>query len=251
MGVRAAVFACRNRRLDTRSIQHALVFHPSLKFCQGQVSAEFDSIGFCGSLEDIKPSLVFGQVVTSCARCAISTVGSEKIPFCHGSISKGLLRLFYRVALYLQKRNNEWRLSVGFFKTSGRSSTDLLIGKEAFQQAIAKERSRSDRSNHKYSLLIISLAIKSDEDKRIGRAIAMIRQRIRAIDEIGWYEENQLGIILPFTTMAGADRLAGEIIAIITAHLAPAECLACELFCYDPETVPEAGMPVWKKNLKG
>lgn len=139
---------------------------------------------------------------------------------------------------------------MGFFKSSKNSSNDLLIGKEAFQQAITKERYRSDRSNQKYSLLILSLAIKSDEDERIGRAIATVRKRIRAIDEIGWYEENQLGIILPFTTMAGADRLAGEIIDIITTHLEPDECQACELFCYDPETVPEAGMPIWKKNLK-
>jgi hypothetical protein len=139
---------------------------------------------------------------------------------------------------------------VSFFKSSGNSSTDLLIGKEAFQQAIAKERYRSDRSNQKYSLLILSLAIKSDEDERIIQAIATVRKRIRAIDEIGWYEENQLGIILPFTTMEGADRLATEINDIITAHLAPAECLACELFCYDPEKVPEAELPVWKKNMK-
>lgn len=147
-------------------------------------------------------------------------------------------------------RNYERRLRVGFFKSSRNSSTELLIGKEAFQRAIAKERYRSDRSNHKYSLLILSLAIKSEEDERIGRAIATIRKRIRAIDEIGWYEENQLGIILPFTTMAGADRLAGEINDIITTHLKPAECRTCELFCYDPETVPEAGMPMWKKNMK-
>ncbi len=137
-----------------------------------------------------------------------------------------------------------------FFKSSRNSSTDLLIGKEAFQQAIAKERYRSDRSNNKYSLLILSLAIQSEEDERIGRAITTIRNRIRAIDEIGWYEENQLGIILPFTSMAGADRLADEICSIITTHLDPAECLACELFSYDPKTVPEAEMPIWKKNLQ-
>ena len=141
-------------------------------------------------------------------------------------------------------------MRVGFFKSSRNSSVDLLAGKEAFQRAITKERYRSDRSDHKYSLLILSLAIKSEEDERIGRAIATIRERIRAIDEIGWYEENQLGIILPYTSMAGADQLADEIYAIVTAHLEPSECLACELFCYDPETVPEAQMPIWKKNMK-
>jgi PleD family two-component response regulator len=140
---------------------------------------------------------------------------------------------------------------VGFFKSSRNSSSELIAGKAAFQQAIAKERYRSDRSNHKYSLLILSLAIKSEEDERIGQAIATIRERIRAIDEIGWYEENQLGIILPFTSMAGANRLADEICGIITSHLEPAEYLACELFTYDPETIPESEVPVWKKNLKG
>lgn len=139
---------------------------------------------------------------------------------------------------------------MGFFKSSRNSSTDILAGKEAFQRAIQKERHRSDRSNHNYSLLIISLAINSEEDERIGLAIAAIRERIRTIDEIGWYAENQLGIILPFTSMAGADRLADEICAIITTHLEPTEYLSCELFSYDPETVPESEMPIWKKNLK-
>ncbi len=139
---------------------------------------------------------------------------------------------------------------MGFFKSSRNSANNLLIGKEAFQQAIAKERYRSDRSNHKYSLLILSLAIESEADARIGQAITTIRQRIRAIDEIGWYDENQLGIILPFTSMSGADRLADEVCGIITSHLKPAECLSCELFSYDPENIPESEMPLWKRNLK-
>ncbi len=139
---------------------------------------------------------------------------------------------------------------MGFFKSSWNSATDLLIGKEAFQQAIAKERYRSDRSNHYYSLLILSLAIESEADPRVGQAIATIRKRIRAIDEIGWYEENQLGIILPFTSMDGADRLADEICGIITDHLEPTEYLSCELFSYDPEKIPESEIPVWKKNLE-
>ena len=139
---------------------------------------------------------------------------------------------------------------MGFFKSSRTSSVDLPAAKEAFQQAIVKERYRSDRSNNKYSLLILSLAIQSEEDDRIHRAIATIRKRIRTIDEIGWYEENQLGIILPFTSMEGADRLADEICAIITAHLEPAECVACELFSYDSGTTPDADMPVWKRKLE-
>ena len=139
---------------------------------------------------------------------------------------------------------------MSFFKSSRNSSIDLITGKEAFQQAIAKERYRSDRSNNKYSLLIISLAIKSEEDERIGVAISEIRERIRAIDEIGWYDANQLGIILPFTSIVGADQLADEIGGIITTHLEPAECLSCELFTYDSGKVPEDQMPVWKKSMK-
>jgi hypothetical protein len=126
----------------------------------------------------------------------------------------------------------------------------MLIGKEAFQRAIEKERYRSDRGNNQYSLLIMSLAIESEEDARIGQAIEAIRNRIRAIDEIGWYEENQLGIILPFTSLDGADRLADEICGVITEYLAPDEYIACELFSYDPDMVPDAEQPVWKKNIK-
>ena len=138
---------------------------------------------------------------------------------------------------------------MGFFKSSRDSASHLLKGKEAFQQAVEKERYRSDRSNQKYSLLILTLAIQSEEDERIGQAISTIRERIRAIDEIGWYEENQLGIILPFTTMEGANRLADEIGDIITSLLEPGEFVACEMFSYDPEKVPDSEVPVWRKNL--
>ncbi len=139
---------------------------------------------------------------------------------------------------------------MGFFKTSRDSSIDLPAGKEAFQRAVEKERYRSDRSNQTYSLLILSLAIENESDERIHQAIATIRERIRTIDEIGWYDENQLGLILPFTAMDGANRLADEICGIIRSHLEPAEFLACELFSYDPEKVPESEIPVWKKNLQ-
>ena len=140
---------------------------------------------------------------------------------------------------------------MSFFKSARNEANNLLIGKEAFQQAITKERHRSDRGQTKYSLLILSLAIESEEDARIGKAIAAIRQRIRTIDEIGWYDANQLGIILPFTSMAGADQLADDICGIVTSYLEPAECLACELFTYDSESVPATEMPVWKRHLKG
>ena len=139
---------------------------------------------------------------------------------------------------------------MGFFKPSRNASIDLPAGRDAFQRAIAKERDRSDRSNQKYSLMILSLAIKSEEDERINKAIATIRERIRTIDEIGWYEENQLGIILPFTSMEGANLLGDEICDIISSHLERSEFLACELFSYDPEKVPESEMPIWQKNLQ-
>ena len=140
-------------------------------------------------------------------------------------------------------------MRVGFFKSSRNAAIDLPVGKETFQRAIAKERDRSDRSSQTYSLLILTLAIQSEADARMVEAIKTIRDRIRTIDEIGWYAENQLGILLPLTSMAGADRLADDICDIITDHLQPDEYLACELFSYDPEKVPASEMPLWKKNM--
>ena len=95
---------------------------------------------------------------------------------------------------------------MGFFKTSRDASIDLPVGKDAFQRAIAKERDRSDRSSQTYSLLILTLAIQSEVDARIVEAIKTIRDRIRTIDEIGWYAENQLGILLPLTSMVISSR---------------------------------------------
>jgi hypothetical protein len=120
------------------------------------------------------------------------------------------------------------------FKKSG--SDSLLCTKEQFHRAIEKERYRSDRSDHPYALMIIPLN-GAGNSQTFRRSIREIRERIRSVDELGWYDAGKLGILLPYTTRDGAQNLAKEICRILEPCLNGQECLACDLFFYAPEEV--------------
>lgn len=92
-------------------------------------------------------------------------------------------------------------------KPNGVSSPDV------FRQLIEKERCRANRNDHRYSLLILQLTPEAVNGNglKLKKAIGVIQERIRNVDEVGWYAERQLGIILPYTSQDGARKLAEDL----------------------------------------
>lgn len=124
---------------------------------------------------------------------------------------------------------------IGIFNGNGFSKDDSILSCDDFKKLIAKERIRADRGDHRYSLLVLTLNFDQQKNAdRLSRAIQEIRQRIRALDEIGWHDKNQLGIILPYTSREGAAQLAHQICETINAFSNASNGVACEVFCYDP-----------------
>jgi lipopolysaccharide/colanic/teichoic acid biosynthesis glycosyltransferase len=83
-----------------------------------------------------------------------------------------------------------------------RLTTESLVEKTKFKELIRRERERSDRSRKEFSLTVFDLHCLTDTDVQIY--YNRIRQSMRSIDEIGWWDERSIGVILPSTSHAGS-----------------------------------------------
>jgi PleD family two-component response regulator len=86
-----------------------------------------------------------------------------------------------------------------------------IYSQEEFKKSVGKERARADRSNQKLSLIIFDMNSSAPKKIAINQLFAEIRSRVRNIDQVGWYDDQQLGIILPYTSNRGAIRLTENI----------------------------------------
>jgi PleD family two-component response regulator len=92
-----------------------------------------------------------------------------------------------------------------------KNSYKAIYEREKFIELIELERDRVHRDNQQFSLIIINV---NENDNRISETIKLvdkISKRVRRIDQIGWYDKNHLGVLLPHTSKAGAQIIANDI----------------------------------------
>ncbi len=128
-----------------------------------------------------------------------------------------------------------------------------------FRTALMRERARADRNEEEFSVLLLE----GDE-----RLIEKLTKRMRTIDEIGWFDKRQIGVILPDTSASGAMKVANDIrrmpsLPTVTVYTYPGQWLPEEtptirpisdgeggssgLFTGPPEALFDDGMPLWKR----
>lgn len=79
-----------------------------------------------------------------------------------------------------------------------------IHSQKEFVRVIERERERANRNKHHFSLIILELGLKDLKKDKTNIFISKIGKRIRIIDEIGWYGQNRVGVILPYTSSNGA-----------------------------------------------
>jgi lipopolysaccharide/colanic/teichoic acid biosynthesis glycosyltransferase len=98
-----------------------------------------------------------------------------------------------------------------------------------FQRLLKKERMRADRARSMFCLL----AMQPTDEGRGGRSMATLArrvvERIRFSDDVGLLKDGRLGIFLPDTPVAGAWKVAQDILATCAHELARP---ACEVYVY-------------------
>lgn len=82
---------------------------------------------------------------------------------------------------------------------------------QQFCEIVERERLRSHRSRMPFSILVFD-DVNSNKSLRYDKLIVLLKERLRVTDEIGWYRNKRLAVLLPDTREAGAEILAKDIL---------------------------------------
>lgn len=95
---------------------------------------------------------------------------------------------------------------------------------QEFVEILERERERADRHNHQFSLVVFDMGPIEANRAAARRIVRKIHQRLRNIDEVGWYDKWRIGVIMPYTPAEGAWELADDICDSIEKTLPPPVC---------------------------
>jgi diguanylate cyclase (GGDEF)-like protein len=99
----------------------------------------------------------------------------------------------------LENTRSELKDEAGFDEETG------LYSRRRFQEVLAREVCRSARFERKFSLVL--LAIDADQEGLFPAAARAVTHRLRKSDIVARHEKDLIGIILPETNQAGANRV--------------------------------------------
>ena len=95
---------------------------------------------------------------------------------------------------------NVRRLRNLFARKEMQFSDVVFSSREEFQAILTREKARADRNGHGFSLVAIEVSRKVDAFS----LIKYFQNKIRRSDEIGWFDNKTLGILLYNTSANGA-----------------------------------------------
>ena len=108
-------------------------------------------------------------------------------------------------------------------KTKNKASGQIC-SEEEFIRIIENERARAERNDHCFSLILFDTAAIGLKPGTIGPFTQKIRHRIRQVDQIGWYDNQRIGLVLPYTSNIGACQLAAYICSDVEMSYSPSIC---------------------------
>jgi hypothetical protein len=113
-----------------------------------------------------------------------------------------------KIAIYLNKiKNRFWLRS----KRSNPGSMDHVSSLSDFQKIVEMERCRVNRNGGSFVIVVFKLEKTQLELNLLTKLVQRIVQRSRVTDQIGWYDYNRLGIILPETSTIGAQKFIQDL----------------------------------------
>jgi hypothetical protein len=101
---------------------------------------------------------------------------------------------------------NVRRLRNLFARSEIQFAEEGFCSREEFQAILIREKARADRNGHGFSLVAIEVSRKED----VLSLVKYFQNKIRSSDEIGWFDNNTLGILLYNTSANGAWRFVNK-----------------------------------------
>jgi lipopolysaccharide/colanic/teichoic acid biosynthesis glycosyltransferase len=88
---------------------------------------------------------------------------------------------------------------------------DGLPSAEHFRAVVMHERMRADRSGSTFSVLVLTPSERHSGSGELSGLVELLLRRLRATDQLGWWSERALGVLLPDTPPSGACKVAEDI----------------------------------------
>src|SRR5262249_59844939 len=99
-------------------------------------------------------------------------------------------------------------------KLVGRCPEGVLRGlhpPDELRRILERERARADRTGDSLSLLTFTPRFPEGAFVALASLAKVLRQRLRATDEVGWLDDRRIGAVLPNTSARGAWKVADDI----------------------------------------
>jgi len=116
-----------------------------------------------------------------------------------------------------------------------RLAAEALHSAAQLQAVIERERMRADRSGLKFSLLVLTPRSKDRGPCDVKGFAQALLWRLRITDEVGWWDQRALGVLLPDTPPAGARKVVNDILALAEEQ---SLLVDCEVYVYPSQEPP-------------
>jgi lipopolysaccharide/colanic/teichoic acid biosynthesis glycosyltransferase len=91
-----------------------------------------------------------------------------------------------------------------------------------FAAALERERARADRNGHQISVALIQ--VDPSAGARTTHLLEVLHDRLRVMDEAGWYDGSQVGVLMPYTSCEGAWHVVADLCRLMGGALSPSDC---------------------------
>lgn len=88
----------------------------------------------------------------------------------------------------------------------------MMLDQKEFTKIIELERDRVHRGNKQFTVVLFAVEKQVNGNTNTVNLIKKIFNRVRKIDQIGWYDNQHIGVLLPNTDKEGADIITKDII---------------------------------------
>ena len=95
-------------------------------------------------------------------------------------------------------------------------SLQSLLTPEQMNIAVQRETARADRNGAQFALVLFRARNKDQQSLSTVRLAKTILRRVRATDDVGWYDDRHLAALLPDTAPAGAWRFAEQVCSLVS-----------------------------------
>jgi exopolysaccharide biosynthesis polyprenyl glycosylphosphotransferase len=117
-----------------------------------------------------------------------------------------------------------------------KDSLKSIPSAEEFRMILEQERARADRIGYEFSLLVFHLGNREDQLATARGLSRVLKRRVRLSDEVGWWGEEGMAVILSGTPALGAEKFADDIRRKMSAA---APDLTVRVYTYPSQWFPD------------